>query len=63
MRYEWQAKAQYQVTLKGKLFAFPAPLPKDTTRYDPKNDEFTKPDFTEDDQLFWVNGFAKPGSA
>ncbi|WP_223808034.1 ABC transporter permease [Marinobacter sp. R17] len=63
LRYEWQAKVQYQVTLKGKPFAFPAPSPKDTTRYDPKNDEFTKPDFTEDDQLFWVNGFAKPGSA
>ncbi|TBW53372.1 ABC transporter permease [Marinobacter halodurans] len=63
LRYEWQAKAQYRVTLKGKPFAFPAPPPKDTTRYDPKNDEFTTPDFTDDDQLFWVNGFAKPGSA
>lgn len=63
LRYELQAKAQYQVMLKGQSFAFPAPPPKDTTRYDSKNDDFTKPDFTDHDQLFWVNGFTKSGPA
>ncbi len=59
IRYSWQAKAQYRVIIGDEPYAFPAPVPKDTTRYDAANAEHTEPDFENDDQLYWVNGFAK----
>ncbi|WP_288352087.1 ABC transporter permease [uncultured Marinobacter sp.] len=63
IRYSWQAKAQYRVNIGEEPFAFPAPEPKDTTRYDSDNPEHTEPEFEDDDQLYWVNGFAKPSPA
>ncbi|WP_375177485.1 ABC transporter permease, partial [Marinobacter mobilis] len=63
VHYYWRAKAQYRLELKGQQVAFPAPPPKDTTRYDPKNSEHTEPDMNDNDQLFWLNGFTKEGGA
>lgn len=63
VHYYWRAKAQYRLTLQGQQVAFPAPPPKDTTHYDPKHSEHTEPDMNDNDQLFWLNGFTKEGSA
>lgn len=59
--YRWQAKAQFQASLLGQELAFPAPPPKDTTRYNPKDDSHTEADFDDDKQLYWINGFQGPG--
>lgn len=58
--YHWQAKAQFRATLQGQEVAFPAPPPKDTTRYNPEEDSHTEADFDDDKQLYWINGFDTP---
>jgi hypothetical protein len=55
--YRWQAKAQFRATLQGQELAFPAPPPKDTTRYNPDEESHTEADFEDDKQLYWINGF------
>ena len=58
--YRWQAKAQFRATLQGQELAFPAPPPKDTTRYNPEEESHTEADFGDDEQLYWINGFDTP---
>lgn len=55
--YRWQAKTQFRASLQGQELAFPAPPPKDTTRYNPDEDSHTEADFDDDKQLYWINGF------